>query len=55
MDVAVLESSLRNISSLGVGLNQTQQSALDTSLTIAEVGHWSLMFRVWNSFSSDKL
>ena len=37
MDAATLSSGLVNISSLGVGLNQTQQSALDTSLIIAEV------------------
>ena len=37
MEAATLTSNLTNISSLGVGLNQTQQSALNTSLLIAEV------------------
>jgi len=54
MDVAVLESSLRNISSLGVGLNQTQQSALDTSLTIAETNYKFTGIRYWGKISGTK-
>ena len=37
MEAATLASGLSKISGLGVGLNQTQQSALDTSVIIAQV------------------
>ena len=39
MEAATLASGLTKISGLGVGLNQTQQSALDTSVIIAQVNN----------------
>lgn len=54
MDAATLTSSLNNISSLGVGLNQTQQSALDTSLIIAEANYKFTGIRYWGKISGIK-
>merc|ERR1719436_1846054 len=54
MDAATLSSGLVNISSLGVGLNQTQQSALDTSLIIAEANYKFTGIRYWGKISGIK-
>jgi len=54
MEAATLTSSLTNISSLGVGLNQTQQSALNTSLLIAEANYKFTGLRFWGKISGIK-
>lgn len=46
MEAATLASGLTKISGLGVGLNQTQQSALDTSVIIAQVKNSTGVVRV---------
>merc|ERR1712137_711182 len=54
MEAATLASGLSKISGLGVGLNQTQQSALDTSVIIAQANHKFTAVRFWGKISGIK-
>jgi len=54
MDTGTLTSHLKQISSFGVGLNQSQKSALDTSLVIAQVNHKFSDLRFWGKISGIK-
>jgi len=54
MDADSLTSNLQHISSFGVGLNQSQRSALETSLIIAQVNHKFSDVRFWGKISGIK-
>jgi len=54
MEAHALSSNLGHISSFGVGLNQTQHSALETSLIIAQANHKFTDIRFWGKINGIK-
>lgn len=54
MDVTTLNQSLQYISGFGVELNQSQKSALETSLVIVKVNHKFSEIRFWGKISGIK-
>merc|ERR1719430_2335878 len=54
MDASTLCSSLVNVASLGVGLNQTHKSALETSTLIAQANYKFTGIRFWGKISGIK-